>query len=93
MKTLAAAFSAVWAETKKIASAVAGVATKDGQIIETATANSGAVVSALVPAAAPVVTELDGLEVAMMGKVAAYAQDVANAPTLEALFAEIWPGI
>ena len=91
--TLANAFTAAWKDLKAVASKVATVLTNDGSAIQTVVTDASAVVAGVAPSLAPAVTVFDSLEEAVMGKVAAAASDIANAPSLSALFGEVWPAI
>jgi ABC-type transporter Mla subunit MlaD len=91
--TLANAFSAAWTDLKAVATKVASVLTNDGGAVQTAVTDASTVVAAVAPSLAPSVTVFDSLEVAVMGKVAAAASDIANATSLSALFGEVWPAI
>ena len=91
--TLANAFSAAWKDLKAVASKVATVLTNDSAAIQTVVADASTVIAAVAPSLAPIVTEFDALEEAIVGKIAAAAADVANASSLSALFGEIWPGV
>jgi phage-related protein len=91
--TLANAFAAAWKDLKAVASKVATVLTKNSAAIQTVVADVSTVVAGVAPSLAPIVTEFDALEEAIMGKIAAAAADVANASSLSALFGEIWPGV
>ena len=91
--TLANAFAAAWKDLKAVASKVASVLTKNSVAIQTVVADASSIVEGVAPSLAPLVTEFDALEEAIMGKIAAAAADVANAPSLSALFGEIWPGV
>jgi hypothetical protein len=91
--SLASAFASAWTETKKLATLTAALVKKDAPAIETATRDAGGVVTAVDPAAAPIVTDLDNLEPLVMGKIFAAATDVSQAASLSALFGEAWPAI
>ena len=91
--TLANAFSAAWKDLKKTVSTVASFVIRNQGAIQNVVADAGAAVVAVDPAAQPVVTSLDELEEAVIGKIASLSQDAAAAPTLQALFAEEWPAI
>ena len=67
--------------------------TKNSVAIQTVVADASTIVESVAPSLTPLITEFDALEEAIMGKIAAAAADVANAPSLSALFGEIWPGV
>lgn len=91
--TLANAFTVAWKDLKAGAAKVAAFLTKNQTNIQTAVVDAGTVVSAIVPALAPVVTEFDALEEQVVGKVLELANDAANATSLDALFGDVWPVI
>jgi len=91
--TLANAFAAAWKDLKAVATKVATALTNNGAAIQTVVKEASTVVAAVEPSLAPAVTVFDSLEEAVMGKVTAAASDIANAPSLSALFGEVWPAI
>ncbi len=91
--TIENAFSSAWKDLKKTVSTVASFVIKHQGAIQTAVADVSVAAATVDPNAAPVITSLDALEEAVIGKIAALAQDAAAATTLQALFAEEWPSL
>jgi len=91
--TLANAFSTEWKDLKGTAARVATTVTRNSATIQTVVTDVSAVAVAIDPSAAGVITAFDSLEEVIVGKIAAAASDVANATSLESLFAEAWPAI
>jgi hypothetical protein len=91
--TLANAFTVAWKDLKTGAARVADFLTKNSTTIKTVTTEVGAVVSAIDPALAPVVTEFDQLEEQVLGKLLELASDTENATSLASLFGSAWPVI
>jgi hypothetical protein len=91
--TLAGAFATAWKDLKLTAAKVAKAITGHSATIQTVVKEASEVAIILDPAAAGVITAFDTLEELIVGKIAAAASDVANASSLEALFAEAWPAV
>ena len=91
--TLANAFATAWKDLKSVAAKVSTVLTHNSAAIQTVVAEGSAIAIAVDPALAPEVTAFGKLEEVLIGKIAAAATDVANAPSLSALFGEAWPAL
>jgi hypothetical protein len=91
--TIENAFSAAWKDLKKTVSTVASFVIKHQSTIQTVVADVSVAAVTFDPGAAPVVTSLDALEEAVIGKIAALSQEAATAATLQTLFAEEWPSL
>ena len=91
--TIENAFSAAWKDLKKTVSTVASFVIKHQGTIQSVVADVSVAAATIDPDAASVITSLDALEEAVIGKIAALSQDAATAGTLQALFAEEWPSI
>lgn len=91
--TLANGFAIAWKDLKQGAARVTEFLTKNSATIHTVVTDVGAVVSAIDPALAPVVTEFDQLEEQVIGKLLELASDGTSAASLATLFGSAWPVI
>ena len=91
--TLASAFSTAWKDLKATAAKVAKAINRNSSTVQTVVADASAIAVMIDPQAAGEITAFDALEELIVGKIAAAASDVANAASLEALFAEAWPAV
>ena len=91
--SLASAFAAAWKDMKKVATTVETFIVKQQPVIQNVETTVTAAVSTISPAAGAGLTAFDALEEAIVGKIAALANDTATAPTVQQLFAEDWPVI
>jgi hypothetical protein len=88
--TLSNAFTTAWKDLKATAVKVTAFLNKQQPEVQKIEGDAIAVASVVAPSAVPVITQFDLLEEAVVGAVAAAAQDTSKESTLQALLGDLW---